>query len=185
MTYRSGTYVAFHALGQSDPTVSDMKYYRMLTAWHEHGGIEFRLIDSHEKAAAVRDGSSKDRLRTVLSERLRNSKNMVLILTQTTRLDADWVPFEISYAVDSCKIPIIAAYPNYEYIMAPAQLAHLWPAALATRIHSGTAHVIHVPFKREPLKGTIGQFSHDVLPIGQGLGFYSREAYASFGITVR
>lgn len=184
MAYRSGTYVAFHAAGTSDPTVSDMKYYRMLTAWHEHDGIEFRLIDSHEKAAAVRDGSSKDRLKTVLSERLRNSRNMVLILTDATRLDADWVPFEISYAVDTCELPIIAAYPNYEYIQAPAELAALWPKALADRIWAETAHVIHMPFKREPLKDAVGQFSHDALPKGIGLGVYSREAYASFGIAI-
>ncbi len=183
MAYRSGTYVAFHAGGTSDPTASDIKYYRMLTAWHEHDGVDFRLIDSHEKAA-VRDSSSKARLRTVLSERLRNSKNMVLILTATTRNDVDWVPFEITYAVDTCEIPIIAAYPDYTSILAPARLASLWPAALADRINSGTAHVIHVPFKCEPIKDAIGQFSHEVFPPGGGLGHYSRDAYASFGISI-
>src|SRR5262249_2296627 len=81
MAYRSGTYVAFHAGGTTDPFDSDMKYYRMLTAWHEHDGIDFRMVNSHEKAGAVRDGSSKARLKAVLSERLRNSKNMVLIVT--------------------------------------------------------------------------------------------------------
>jgi hypothetical protein len=184
MAYRSGTYVAFHAAGTANPLFSDMKYYRMLTAWHEHDGIDFRLINSHEKAAAVRDSSSKDRLRTVLAERLRNSKNMVLILTRTTRQDTDWVPFEISYAVDQCKIPIIAAYPGYEAILNPVALTPLWPQALATRIRSNAAHVIHVPFKCEPIKDAIGQFSHNAFPNGNGLGIYSREAYASFGIPV-
>ena len=183
MAYRSGTYVAFHAAGTPNPIESDMKYYRMLTAWHEHDGIEFRMVNSHEKAAAVRDGSSKARLKDVLAERLRNSKNMVLILTPTTRLDTDWIPFEIEYAVDSCEIPIIAAYPAYDYIGAPAQLSALWPAALADRIRNQSAHVIHVPFKRLPLNDAIGQFSHNAYPLNAGLGFYSVEAYKSFGIT--
>jgi len=95
------------------------------------------------------------------------------------------VPFEIEYAIDTCEIPIIAAYTGYKAIMAPAQLSSLWPAALASRIQSGAAHVIHVPFKREPLKDAISQFSHDNYPPGNGLAYYSREAYASFGIAVR
>lgn len=181
MAYRSGTYVAFHAGGTSNPIASDIRYYRMLTAWHENDGIDFRLVDSHEKAG-VRDTASKARLRVVLSERLRKSKNMVLIITPNTKKDTDWVPFEIAYAVDTCKIPIIAAYPGYEYIGAPKKLMSMWPTALASRVLFGKASVIHVPFKCEPLKDAIDQFSHDAMPAGGGLGVYSREAYASFGI---
>lgn len=181
MAYRSGTYVAFHAGGTSNPIASDIRYYRMLKAWHEHDGIDFRLTDSHEKAG-VRDTASKARLKVVLSERLQKSKNMVLIVTPDTKKDTDWVPFEVAYAVDNCKIPIIAAYPDYEYIGAPAELFSLWPFALTTRIYSGAAHVIHIPFKCEPLKDAIGQLSHDSLPVGGGLTRYSQEAYASFGI---
>ena len=182
MAYRSGTYVAFHAGGTSDPIASDIKYYRMLTAWHEHDAIEFRLIDSHEKSSAVRDSSSRERLRAVLAQRLRNSKNMVLIIGATTRSDTDWVPYEIQYAVDTCGLPIIAAYPGLDFVVAPMALSYLWPAALAARIHSGSAHVIHVPFKREPLRDAISQFSPDNYPVGQGLTVYSAEAYREFGI---
>ena len=74
---------------------------------------------------------------------------MVLVLGKTTRFDADWVPFEISYAVDTCRIPIIATYPAYEWIRAPWLLKSEWPAALAERIQSETAHVIHVPLGRQ------------------------------------
>ncbi len=181
MAYRSGTYVAFHARGTSDPTASDMRYYRMLNAWHEHEGIEFRLVDSHEKSQ-VRDTSSKERLRLALKRRLDNSKNMVLILSPSTKLDTDWVPFEIAYAIDDCKIPVIAAYPGFAAIRAPLKLQHLWPLALSVRIFSGTAHVIHVPFKQEPLRDAISQFSPLNYPVGGGLTVYSPDAYRSFGI---
>jgi hypothetical protein len=93
------------------------------------------------------------------------------------------VPFEISYAVDTCEIPIIAAYPNYDYILAPAQLAGFWPKTLAERISSGAARVIHIPFKRAPLTDAVSQFSHDAMP-ATGVNYYTREAYASFGIAV-
>ena len=114
MAYRNGTYIAFHAGGTMDPTASDIKCYRMLKAWHEHDDIEFEFINSHDKVAGVRDTSTKATLRRSLVERLNKSKNMVLIIGSTTRLDTDWVPFEIGYAVDACKIPIIAAYIGYE-----------------------------------------------------------------------
>ena len=170
MAYRNGTYVAFHAAGTSDPTASDMKYYNLLRAWRVREDGDFSFINSHDKTAAVRDSSKRATLRRALVERLQNSKNMVLILGATTRFDTDWVPFEISYAVDSCQIPIIAAYPGYDYIQVPAQLSSTWPPALAERIHIGTAHVIHVPFKEAPLADAVLQFSHMNYPPGAAKG---------------
>jgi hypothetical protein len=184
MAYRNGTYVAFHAAGTSDPTASDMKYYRLLCAWKELEDRDFAFVNSHQKAAAVRDSSSKERLRQVLAERLRNSRNMVLILGKTTRFDRDWIPWEIEYAVDTSEIPIIAVYPAYAYIQNPRSHVAEWPAALAARIRSGAAHVIHVPFKRGPLADAIQQFDHDNLPLGGGLGIYDRDSYTSWGIYI-
>jgi hypothetical protein len=155
----------------------------MLQAWSRLKSSEFSLIDSHEKVG-VRDSSGKQRLRTVLAERLRNSRNMVLIISDKTRFDTDWVPFEIAYAVDTCKIPIMAAYPAYSSIRFPGSHAKEWPAALAERIRSEAAHVIHVPFKQAVLANAIGRFDYDNYPKGKGLGKYSDEAYASFGISI-
>ena len=91
---------------------------------------------------------------------------MILILGKTTRSDDDWIPFEISYAVDICKIPIIAAYPAYTSIRHPGTHVSGWPPALAERIQSETAHVIHVPFKQVVLVDAIGQFDHNNYPAG-------------------
>lgn len=148
MGYRNGTYVAFHAAGTSDPTASNMKYYALLQAWHADEDNEFYFVNSYDKGAAVRDSSSKQRLREVLAERLRNSRNMVLILGQSTQFDTHWVPFEISYAVDTCDIPIIAAYTDYEYVLDVEGKRRPWPGALAQRIDNNAARVIHIPFKR-------------------------------------
>ncbi len=181
MAYRNGTYVAFHARATSDPTASDMKYYNLLRAWHVRDDNDFKFVNSHEKAG-VTDSASKERLRNVLRDRLNNSKNMILILGTTTRFDTDWVPFEIEHAIDKCGLPIIAVYPDCQYIMAPWELSAYWPPELAARIQSGTVRAIHIPFRREPLVDAIG-FDLDNLPQFP-LTYYSREAYQSFGIDV-
>src|SRR5688572_1843477 len=131
MAYRSGTYVAFHANGQTQPTESDIKYYNLLKAWNANPNYEFRFVDSHEKTGAIRDSSKKATVAQSLRTRINNSKNMVLIVGRTTREDTDWVPLEIEHAVDVCEIPIIAAYPGYSMILNPGLLADLWPPTLA------------------------------------------------------
>lgn len=181
MAYRNGTYIAFHAGGTTDPTASDIKYYRLLKAWHEHDDVEFRFVNSHEKASAVRDTSKKETLRRSLQLRLNNSRNMVLIVGETTRQDTDWVPFEIEYAVDTCRIPIIAAYPGYEVITAPSELSYLWPSTLAARIRSAAARVIHVPFKQRLLNRAIRSFHLSNPPPGS-LTYYTIEAHRRSGI---
>jgi hypothetical protein len=183
MAYRNGTYIAFHAAGTSDPTASDIKYFNLMKAWRDHPEIEFGFVDSHDKTAAVRDTSLKSTLRTRLAERLRNSKNMLLILGQTTRLDADWVPFEIQYAADTCKVPIIVAYTDYTSIFRPADLVGLWPSALRSRIENQTVRAIHIPFNKQAMYSAMAQFSHNNPP-ASALNFYNLEAHRQFGINV-
>lgn len=183
MAYRNGTYVAFHANGTNQPGKSDIDYYNLMKAWTAKTDDDFTMVNSHEKASAVRDTSKKATLRTSLLERLRNSRNMVLIIGETTWLDTDWVPFEIEQAVDRYKLPIIAAYTVFaKPIRNPSALAMYWPTALATRISSGAASVIHVPFKKEPLADAIKQFSHVKLPNGAGVGYYDDASYLRWGI---
>jgi len=181
MAYRNGTYIAFHANGTDIPTDSDIKYYNLMKAWTTKSDDNFTMINSHDKASSVRDSSKRSTLRASLLERLRNSKNMVLILGKTTRLDTDWIPFEICSAVDTYRIPIIAAYTEFNAITAPAKLSGWWPKALADRIDNGQARAIHIPFKKEPLKAAIEQFDHNNLPNGS-LSYYGRDAYIRWGL---
>ena len=182
MAYRNGTYIAFHAAGTNKPGKSDIDYYNLMKAWTARTDDDFAMINSHDKACSVRDSSLRATLRTSLLERLRNSKNMVLIVGETTRLDTDWVPFEIEKAVDIYGLPIIAAYTVFDKpIRNPAALSAYWPNALAVRINNGTANVIHISFKKEALKDPIF-FSHDNPPTGKGVGIYNDDAYRFFGV---
>ncbi len=186
MAYRNGTYIAFHANGHIDPTASDMKYYSLIKAWSAREDDDFTLINSHEKTAAVRDTSLRETLRARLVSRLRNSKHLLLLLGKTTKEDTDWVPFEIQYAIDECKIPIIAAYTEISGpILNPtstSRIASYWPAALKSRIESKSAGVIHIPFKKEPIKAAIACFDPSTFPKGGSLGWYTKETYDSWGI---
>jgi hypothetical protein len=181
MAYRNGTYVAFRANGTDIPTDSDIKYYNLMKAWTVKSDDDFTMINSHDKASAVRDSSKKATLRASILERLRNSKNMVLIVGKTTRFDTDWVPFEISSAVDTYELPIIAAYKDFESIMAPAELRGWWPKELTDRIDSQQAKVIHIPFKKEPLSDAIDQFDIRNPPNGS-LSYYGRDSYVRWGL---
>lgn len=181
MAYRNGTYVAFHAEGNSDPTASDIRYYRMLTAWDANKKFDFRYINSHEKTSAVRDSSKKETLMKSLRERINNSKNFLLIIGSKTKNDIDWVPFEIAHAVDQCALPVIAVYPGYDRIFAPSKLRSLWPAALAKRIDDGTAHAIHIPFKQALISEAIQQFDFLNMP-SSPLTYYIPAVYERLGL---
>jgi hypothetical protein len=105
---------------------------------------------------------------------------LLLIIGKTTKNDTDWVPFEIQYAVDECEIPIIAAYVGYEYILNPKSHRDEWPSALRSRIDDKSARVIHIPFKKQPIKAAIGQFDINNKPKGS-LSYYTRESYIEWG----
>ena len=125
----------------------------------------------------------KETLKRALVTRLRNSKQFLLILTHTTKYDTDWVPFEISYAVDNCKLPLILAYPGHTSILAPAELFSYWPQALKTRIINGSARAIHIPFRKEPVLDALSQF--DILNTGyptDGYGYYDRKTHQMWSL---
>ena len=79
MANRTGTYVAFDGLGETDPTKSDFRYYATIQAWSANNNIEFSLTNSHEKTYAVRDTSLRSTLYSRIQERLRASKNMLVM----------------------------------------------------------------------------------------------------------
>lgn len=182
MGNRTGTYVMFAAEGNTDPTVTDMKYYRTLEMWHEHEHIEFSMTNSHDKTGAVRDTSKKETLRRALMERLNCSKNAILIVGQNTRFDTDWVPFEIEYAIDVCKIPIIVAYPSAgEFVLNASPFKPLWPQVLTQRIENETARTIHVPFRKDPIKAAIAGYAHDKMPEWV-VTIWTAETYRKWGV---
>ena len=180
MTYRTGTYVAFDGLGETDPTKSDFKYYATIQAWCANSNIEFNITNSHEKTYAVRDTSSKATLHARIQERLRSSKNMLIILTKDTRYTGSVLSYEIEQAIDNYKLPLIIAYPGCPTVLSVDSLSNLWPKALADRIDNDGTEAIHIALKKECILDAISQFSVNGKRLTSGRNYYSRDAYVSW-----
>jgi len=181
MAYRNGTYVAFAADGNTDFTKSDIKYYNLLKGWHLMKSRTFRFVNPHEKGPQLRGESLEDTIKRTLRSRLDNSKRFILLIGNTTRLDTDFVPYEIKYAIDTCKLPVIVSYVNHKNRITnsyPQALRYLLPQSLVERINNGTAKTIHIPFRERIINRAIEDFSHLKMPT-HNFGLYKDSLYDS------
>lgn len=159
MAYRNGTYVAFDGQGTTNPTQSDLKYLGLLRSWNNSKNYELTFSDSHLKTYQVLDTSQKRTLENRLMERLRNSKNMLLILSSDTNYDRGMLNFEIEKAVDVYELPIIVAYTGCDYLLDAKTYSDRWPKALKSRVEDGSLRAIHIAFKEKAIMSAISQFS--------------------------
>lgn len=181
MAYRNGTYIAFDGLGQTNPILSDFKYYGNIQAWAANKNIDFKYVDSHDKTCAVKDSSLRTTLEDRIRERLSNSKNMIVILSSDTRKTGSYLSYEIEKAVDYYEIPLIIAYVDYRVVANPSQLSEYWPDVLSSRVENGTAKAIHIPFVKDAILNSIGQFNISNMP-ATAKNYYSKEAHQAFGV---
>ena len=184
MTYRNGTYVAFDGNGTTDPTKGDLKYLGLLRSWNQSQNHELTFSDSHKKTYQVKDSSSITTLKSRLLERMKNSKNMLLIISDETNWDRGLLNYEIEKAVDHYKIPIIVAYTGYKSILRPISHKEKWPKSLLERVDNETAKCIHIPFKEKAILAAISQFSiHSTGDniLTSPLTTYTKETYINWG----
>ena len=181
MANRTGTYIAFDGLGQTDPTKSDFKYYGTIQSWSAGKNIDFKFVNSHDKTGAVRDSSLRTTLEGRIRERLAASKNVVVILSHETRITGSMLSYEIEKAVDTYELPLICTYTGYNSVMNPRALSDRWPNSLAQRIDNGSVSAIHIPFRMRPLLDAMGQFSVNGKSLSGPLDYYTRAAHVEFG----
>lgn len=183
MAYRNGTYVAFDGQGTVNPTQSDLKYLGLLRSWNNSKNYELTFSDSHLKTYRVLDSSQRRTLENRLMERLRNSKNMLLILSNSTNYDRGMLNFEIEKAVDVYNLPIIVAYTGCEYLLDARKYSNRWPKALEKRIDDESLLAIHISFKEKAIMTAINQFSvHNTEDnrLTSALCTYVEDAYRSW-----
>lgn len=177
MAYRNGTYVAFDGGGDTDITSGDIRYFNLLKAWKESNDVDFDFSDSHQKTYQVCDESKLETLRNRLSERINNSKNIILILSDETKINNKNLNWEIEKAY-KCGLPFIVAYPNYKKIQKPSSHKNVWPSKLKDLIEAKKIKCIHIPFKKDPILDAINQFSVVTKKYPKtSLSYYSDEAY--------
>ena len=168
MSCRNGNYCAFYVdepfnqnnLGAA--STRDFVTYNLLKAWKADGS-SFPFIDSHNKNYNVRDGSDwENTLKPRLRERLRNSKNIVLILSNITK-NSRTLREEIDYGINNQGLPVIVIYPDYteESDIANTSgikkhIKDLWDKLPIFRDSMSEVPTIHVPYKKALIKSALG-----------------------------
>lgn len=160
MAYRNGTYVAFDGNGQNDPTKGDLKYLGILRAWKESDNIDFNFTDSHKKTYQVRDSSSEATLKSRLEDRMRFSKNMLVIISDDTNFDRGLLNCEIQTAQEKYGLPIIVAYAGEQYLpRLTNELIEKLPREIWRDVKFGGNHYAHIPFTKDRIKRAIDHYS--------------------------
>lgn len=119
MTYRTGNYCAFYvaepfsASGLAAFATKDFVYYNLIRSWKGKDPL-FPFKDSHSTTYNVRDNSDWEKtLMPRLRERLRNSKNIILFLSERT-VNSRALREEILYGINTLGLPVIVIYPDYD-----------------------------------------------------------------------
>ena len=87
-----------------------MHYYRLMQAWKQNDGNDFNFYDAHDLNSA-RDSSQEASIKAQLAERMRNSKEFILLAGERTRYLTKFVHWEIEQAI-SRQLPIIVVNLN-------------------------------------------------------------------------
>ncbi len=162
MAYRNGNYSAFYvdepfsqsALGAH--ATKDFVYYNLLRAWKGKDD-SFPFNDSHAKNYNVRDESDWEKtLKPRIRDRLNNSKNVVLFLSEITK-NSRALCEEMNFGVGKNGLPVIVVYPDYKdesdivdrsSKKIKQNIKNLWDKLPAFRNQMDDVPTIHIPNKK-------------------------------------
>ena len=103
MAYRNKTYICFDG-------DTDMHYYRLMTAWAENERFTFDFHNAHDLNTA-RDSSQEESIKRQLRERFANSKLLVVLIGEKTKLLTKFVKWEMEVAL-KLDLPIVGVNLN-------------------------------------------------------------------------
>jgi hypothetical protein len=162
MAYKNGNYSTFYVkepfnqnnLGAN--TARDFVSYNLLKAWKGKDS-SFPFVDSHDKNYNVRDGSDWGKtLKPRLRDRLNNSKNIVLFLSNHTS-NSQALREEIDYGINTKGLPVIVVYPDYseksdiincQGKTIKQQIKNLWDNLPKFRDSMSKVPTLHLPNKK-------------------------------------
>ena len=108
MSYRNKTYVAFNA--DYPAGGGDLRYYRLMLAWKNNANIDFNFHNAHDlNNLTLR--ASDDQIFRKLRERMRNAKQLIVLVGDHTKNMYKFVRWEIEIGLDM-DIPVIAVNLN-------------------------------------------------------------------------
>ena len=161
MSAANGNYCAFYvaepfaesALGAH--ATKDFVYYNLLRSWKGKDS-SFPFVDSHDKNYNVRDNSDwETTLKPRLRERLRNSKNIVLFLSERT-VSSRALREELDYGINTLGLPVIVVYPDYDSKQSilsggnlKKEVKDLWNKLPVFRDSMSKVPTLHIPMNKE------------------------------------
>jgi hypothetical protein len=154
MAYKNGNYIAFVGCGTTDVSKNDRGLFEIVKIWGEEKG--FKFVNSHDKTYQVKDTSSKETLYSRLRERLNNSKNMVLLVSEKTRkYCSEILEYELNYAISN-HLPIIVVIEDYDIIKkVDCRHKRLLPELLEDNLNK--IPTLFIPFKKKALKEALSE----------------------------
>ncbi|MGL5687109.1 TIR domain-containing protein (plasmid) [Morganella morganii] len=91
MSYKNKTYVAFAS--------EDISHYRLMEAWRENENIDFNFYDAHDLFIS-RDTSKPETIKKNLRERMKNAKQVVLLISKDAKRKGDDGVSFLSHEID-------------------------------------------------------------------------------------
>lgn len=110
-----------------------------------------------------------------MDERLKDSKQLLLIVTENTKNGSNIVKHEIIQAIDKKEIPVILVYVGKETVkkVTPNMIEQL-PPVLKTRINNKQGKFLFIPFKLKAIKTAVDNFGvNDLTDKGNDVYRYS------------
>ncbi|CDG89551.1 TIR domain-containing protein [Xenorhabdus bovienii] len=161
MSYKNGNYAAFYVdepvceTNLKPHSAKDFVYYNMIRAWKGKDS-KFPFVDSHDKNYNVRDDSDWEKtLKPRLRDRLNNSKNIVLFLSERT-VNSRALREEIDYGINTLGLPVIVIYPDYDSKESlldskglKDDIKKLWNNLPIFRDSKNNVPTLHIPFKKD------------------------------------
>jgi len=141
MAYRNKTYVAFDG-------DKDMWAYGFMKGWSNREHIDFNFYDAHDISALTSRAQDEYYIKSILRERMKSSKQFIILVGESTRYLRKYVHWEIELAI-SLNLPIIVANLNGVNKVDNNNC----PTALKTHIS------VHGPFKKDFIKRAMDDFT--------------------------
>ena len=141
----------------------DFCHYNLLKAWK---GLDnsFPFKNAHDTTYNVRDNSDWDlTLKPRLRERLRNSKNIILFLSENTT-NSRALREEIDYGINTLNLPVIVIYPdlktkedllNYAKTDLNNTVKNLWNKLPIFRDSKSKVPILHIPMNKDVIRDSL------------------------------
>jgi len=141
----------------------DFCYYNMLKAWK---GLDnsFPFSNAHDTTYNVRDNSDwETTLKTRLRERLRNSKNIILFLSDNTS-NSKALREEIEYGINTLNLPVIVVYPDlktkedlltHDKSNLNNTVKNLWNKLPVFKDSKFKVPVLHIPMNKDVIRDSL------------------------------